>query len=168
MAESDTPLDAAATAIFHAGYDLGPHGKLVARRLAEAALTAAESGELLPLRTHVSELAWRVRDPRTASSERTEWDVWPCPRCGEIIGSEPDDSGCDHIAVDGDDRMAEPVHVVAVDTGSPLRALVTAYLRATGFHRARNGLWGHVELGEGRTFEQVVDWQMGRELACNE
>lgn len=46
---------------------------------------------------------------------------------------------------------------------STLYEIIAAYLRGQGYHVARNGLWGHPELGEGRTFEQVVTWQMGRE-----
>jgi hypothetical protein len=49
--------------------------------------------------------------------------------------------------------------------GSPLYDILAAYLRGKGFNRARNGLWGHRELGQGRTFEQVIQWQIGREQA---
>jgi hypothetical protein len=48
---------------------------------------------------------------------------------------------------------------------STLYEVLVAYLKSNGFHVASNGLWGHRELGEGRTFEQVVMWQIGREQA---
>lgn len=49
-----------------------------------------------------------------SATDGRRWTVWPCPRCGEIVGSEPDDSGCDHIADEGDTRAAEPVEVVEI------------------------------------------------------
>ncbi len=50
-----------------------------------------------------------------------------------------------------------------------LRAVIEAYLRAHGFtsheHATYPGreFWAHHELGSGRTFEQVLLWQIGRE-----
>lgn len=41
--------------------------------------------------------------------------------------------------------------------------VLVAYLLSVGFHTDHLGYWGHPELGEGRTFEQVVTWQVGRE-----
>lgn len=53
-----------------------------------------------------------------------------------------------------------------------LRALLETYLEQVGFHRsaypAGGEYWGHPEMGEGRTFEQVVHWQMGREAAAGQ
>lgn len=56
---------------------------------------------------------------------------------------------------------------------SLLRSLLEAYMVAQGFHptyKAGAGPhdehWGHAELGEGRTFIQCVEWQMGRESAA--
>lgn len=48
---------------------------------------------------------------------------------------------------------------------STLAQIIRGYLGHQGFHQTPNGLWGHPELGEGRTFHQVVEWQIGRERA---
>lgn len=60
--------------------------------------------------------------------------------------------------------MAEPVEVAPIVTSSPLYALLVAYLRAEGYHQSGPNAWGHPELGEGRTFDQVIRWQIGREM----
>lgn len=46
---------------------------------------------------------------------------------------------------------------------SALEQILTVYLQSKKFHRSPLGYWGHPELGEGRTFTQVIDWQIGRE-----
>jgi hypothetical protein len=48
---------------------------------------------------------------------------------------------------------------------STLYDVLVAYLKAKGFNVTDAGYWGHPELGQGRTFEQVVQWQIGREQA---
>jgi hypothetical protein len=57
---------------------------------------------------------------------------------------------------------------VAETNLGPLRAVIEAYLLSQGFykHGAANGYtyWGHPELGLARTFEQVLAWQLGREM----
>jgi len=51
-----------------------------------------------------------------------------------------------------------------------LRAICEAYLRSVGFTTYpidnKGDYWAHPELGGGRTFEQVLSWQMGRERAA--
>lgn len=51
---------------------------------------------------------------------------------------------------------------------STLYAVIAAYLIGNGFtYYVKDGVtyWGHRELGQGRTFGQVVAWQIGREQA---
>jgi len=55
---------------------------------------------------------------------------------------------------------------------STLYAVIAAYLLGNGFHCStyKDGrpYWGHRELGEGRTFEQALAWQIGREQSAHQ
>lgn len=61
----------------------------------------------------------------------------------------------------------QPVATVSSAGLSPLRAANEGYLRAVGFltyeHDTLGTLWGHPELGQGRTFDDALRWWMGHE-----